>query len=314
MRVRINVQLIDAETGGHVWAERFDRDLEDIFALQDEVTQRIVEALKLNLTGGAPATPRERGKVNTQAYDYVLRARSLLLQFTAQGAVEADALLRRALEIDPSMTQINAYLAITVATSYLNGWNDAGPERLEQAYTLARKAYDADSTDAFACNALAISLMWLRRLDEAEPLARRAVELDPNFSQGFGGLGNALHFAGKHEEAIAAYEQALRLDPEFNIWMHALGRAEFTLGRYADAEATFKRRLIHMPHSDVTRAYLASLYGHTGRIDEAQRVWRELMEINPKYTPELTLRILPYQDRAPLEQFMTGLRKAGLAQ
>ena len=133
-------------------------------------------------------------------------------------------------------------------------------------------------------------------------------------TQGYGGLGNALHFAGKHEEAIAAYEQALRLDPEFNIWMHALGRAEFTLGRYADAEATFKRRLMHMPHSDVTRAYLASLYGHTGRVDDAKRMWSELMAINPKYTPELTLRILPYQDRAPLDQFMTGLRKAGLAQ
>jgi adenylate cyclase len=314
MKVRINVQLIDAETGGHVWAERFDRDLEDIFALQDEVTQKIVEALKVNLAGGAPAQPRSRGKVNTEAYDYVLRARSLLLQFTPQGAVEADALLRQALEIDPGMTQIYAYLAIAVATSYLNGWNDAGPERLEQAQALARKAYDADPTDAFACNALAISLMWLRRLDEAEPLARRAVELDPNFSQGYGGLGNALHFAGKHEEAIAAYEQALRLDPEFNIWMHALGRAEFTLERYAEAEATFKRRLIHMPYSDVTRAYLASLYGHTGRIDEAQRLWRELTEINPRYTPALTLRILPYKDRAPLDQFIEGLRKAGLTQ
>jgi adenylate cyclase len=314
MKVRINVQLIDAESGGHVWAERFDRDLEDIFALQDEVTQKIVEALKVNLAGGAPAQPRSRGKVNTKAYDYVLRARSLLLQFTPQGAIEADGLLRQALEIDPGMTQIYAYLAIAVATSYLNGWNDAGPERVEQAQALARKAYDADPTDAFSCNALAISLMWLRRLDEAEPLARRAVELDPNFSQGYGGLGNALHFAGKHEEAIAAYEQALRLDPEFNIWMHALGRAEFTLERYAEAEATFKRRLIHMPYSDVTRAYLASLYGHTGRIDEARRVWRELTEINPRYTPELTLRILPYKDRAPLDQFIEGLRKAGLTQ
>ena len=96
--------------------------------------------------------------------------------------------------------------------------------------------------------------------------------------------------------------------------MHALGRAEFTLERYAEAEATFKRRLIHMPYSDVTRAYLASLYGHTGRIDEAQRLWRELTEINPRYTPALTLRILPYKDRAPLDQFIEGLRKAGLAQ
>ncbi|HZM34845.1 MAG TPA: tetratricopeptide repeat protein [Burkholderiales bacterium] len=312
VKVRINVQLIDAETGGHVWAERFDRDLEDIFALQDEVTQKIVEALRVNLTGSELARQRERGKVNTEVYDYLLRARSCILEFTPQKVVEGRAMLERALEIDPGMTEIYALLAIADATEYLNGWGDAGPDRLEQALALARKAYAADENDAIACNALAISMMWLRRLDEAEPMARRAIELDPNFSQAHGGLGNVLHFSGRHEEAIASFEQALRLDPEFNIWMHALGRAQFTLGRYAEAEAMFRRRLIRMPHSDVTRAYLASLYGHTGRVDEAKRMWRELTEINPQYTPELTLRILPYRDRAPLDQFVEGLRKAGL--
>jgi len=312
MKVRINVQLIDAESGGHVWAERFDRDLEDIFALQDEVTQRIVEALKVNLAGGAPARQRTRGKVNTEAYDYLLRARSCILQFTPQGLAEGRAMLERALEIDPAMTQGRAYLAITVLLEYLNGWNNAGPERLEQSLALAREAYEADESSALACNALAIGLIWSRRLDEAEPLSRRAIEIDPNLSEAHGSLGNALHFAGKHEEAIAAFEQALRLDPEFHVWIHAVGRAQFALGRYAEAEATFKRRLIHMPKSDVSRAYLASLYGHTGRVDEAKRLWRELMEINPKYTPELTLRILPYKDPAPLEQFIEGLRKAGL--
>ncbi len=312
MKVRINVQLIDAETGGHVWAERFDRDLEDIFALQDEVTQKIVEALKVQLTGGGPVQQRARGKVNSEAYDTLLRARSCILQFTPQGLAEGRALLERALEVAPDMPQSRAYLAITVLLEYLNGWNNAGPERLEQTLALARKAYEADNTSALACNALAIALIWSRRLDEAEPLSRRAIEIDPNFSEAYGSLGNALHFAGRHEEAILAFEQALRLDPEFNIWMHALGRAQFTLGRYAEAEATFKRRLIHLPHSDVTRAYLASLYGHTGRVEEAQRLWRELMEINPRYTPELTLRILPYKDRAPLDHFIEGLRKAGL--
>jgi adenylate cyclase len=315
MKVRINVQLIDAESGGHVWAERFDRDLEDIFALQDEVTQKIVEALKVNLGGGEPARLRPRGEVNTEAYDYMLRARSCILRFTPQGLVEGRTMLERALEIAPALAQTakgHAYLAMTDLIEYMNGWNNAGPERLEQALALARKAYEMDETSALACNALAVALIWSRRLDEAEPLSRRAIEIDPNFSEAFGSLGNGLHFAGRHEEAIAAFEQALRLDPEFHAWIHALGRAQFALGRYAEAEATFKRRLIHMPHSDVTRAYLASLYGHTGRIDEAKRVWRELMEINPKYTPELTLRVLPYRDRAPLDQFVAGLRKAGL--
>jgi adenylate cyclase len=314
MKVRINVQLIDAESGGHVWAERFDRDLEDIFALQDEVTQKIVEALKVNLTGSEQGRPRERGKVNTEAYDYMLRARSCVLQFTPQGLAEGRALLKRALEIAPAMAQIHAYLAISCVLEYLNGWNNAGPERLEQALALARKAYEADPTSPMACNSLGVALGWLRRLDESESLIRRAIELDPNYADAHGSLGNMLHFAGRHEAAIASFEQALRLDPEFHTWIHALGRAQFALGRYAEAEASFKRRLIHMPKSDVSRAYLASLYGHSGRIDEARGLWRELMEINPRYAPELTLRILPYKDRAPLEQFVEGLRKAGLAE
>ena len=109
-------------------------------------------------------------------------------------------------------------------------------------------------------------------------------------------------------------ERALRFDPQFNMWLHAKGRVELALGRYAAAEATFKRRLIHMPTSDVTRAYLASLYGHTDRHDEARQVWGELMALNPQYTIEHTLRVLPFRDPAPLEHFVEGLRKSGLAQ
>jgi len=223
-------------------------------------------------------------------------------------------MLERALAIDPTMAAAYAGLAMALGTEYVNGWNNPGPERPAQVLEIARKGYAADENDPLVCNALAISLMWNRRLDEAERLYRRTIEMDANHAGAHGGLGNVLHFIGRQEEAIASFEQALRLDPEVHVWIHALGRAQFVLGRYAEAEASFKRRLIHMPNSDVTRAYLASLYGHSGRVEEAQAVWRELKEINPQYTPELTLRILPYKDRAPLEQFIGGLRKAGLAQ
>jgi len=314
MKVRINAQLIDAETGGHVWAERYDRDLADIFAVQDEVTRRVVDALKVSLTGREAARREYRGKVNTEAYDYLMRGRSCLLQFTAEALVEARAMLERAIAIDPGLSQVYAMLAIVYATEYLNDWNNPAADYLEQALASARKACTENEHDAIAHNAFAISLMWLGQLDEAERAARRAIALDPNLSQAYGGLGNVLHFAGRHEPAIIAFEQALRLDPEFHIWIHACGRAQFALERYDEAEANFKRRLIHMPRSDVTRAYLASLYGHTGRHAEARQIWRELMDINPKYTVEHTLRVLPYRDRAPLDQFVAGLRKAGLTQ
>ena len=313
MKVRINVQLIDAQTGGHIWAERYDRAIEDIFVLQDEVTRRIVEALRLSLTGGEQARRGERGKVNPEAYDYLIRGRSCLLQFSAQAAAEARTMLERALAIDPGLKQAYGYLAILYDTEYLNGWNNPSVDYLERALSLARKGCEENEFDAECQNAVALTLMWLRRLDEAQSAARRAIELDPNLANAHGGLGNTLHFAGQHEQAIESFERALRLDPEMNLWIHACGRAQFALERYDEAEATFKRRLIHMPKSDVTRAYLASLYGHTARPAEARNIWHELMAINPQYTIEHTVRILPYSNPAPLEQFVEGLRKAGLA-
>jgi adenylate cyclase len=314
MRVRINVQLIDAESGGHVWADRYDRDVEDIFLVQDEVTRKIVQMLEVTLTGSERARSQGRGKVNAEAYDYLIRARSCLLNFNAAALIEARAMLERALAIDPRLAQAYAVLAITCCTEYANAWNGRTASDLEHALALARKACDVDPLEPISHHSMAVALMWLRRLDEAEVQARRAIDLDPNSSVSHGALGNVLHFTGQHEQALGSLELALRLDPQFNVWMHAIGRVEFALGRYDAAEAMFKRRLIHMPATDITRAYLASLYGHTDRHDEARRVWGELMAINPQYTIEHTLRVLPYRDAAPLEQFVEGLRKSGLAQ
>ncbi len=312
-RVRITVQLIDARTDRHVWAERYDRDLEDIFLVQDEVTRKIVHTLEVTLTGSERARRQDRGKINVEAYDCLIRAKSCIQLFNAAALVEARAMLERALAIDPALAHAYAVLAICCGVEYANAWNGRTASDLKQALALARKACEVDAFEAVSHHALAVALMWLRRLDEAESAARRAIELDANSAPSHGALGNVLHFTGRHEQALESFEQALRLDPEFNVWMHALGRALFALGRYMEAEATFKRRLIHMPASDVTRAYLASLYGHTDRQDEARGVWRELMEINPQYTIEHTLRVLPYTNPAPLEQFVEGLRKAGLA-
>ncbi len=314
MRVRINVQLIDAESGGHVWADRYDRDLEDIFLVQDEVTRKIVQTLEVTLTRSETARRQDRGKVNVEAYDHLIRAKSCILHFNAAGMVEARAMLERAVAIDPGLAQAYAYLSVICFTEYVNAWNGRTASDLELGLSLARRACEADPFEPASHDALAIALMWMRRSEEAEAAARRALELDPNSSQGHGTLGSVLHFAGQHELAIELLEQALRLDPQFHVWMHSLGRAQFTLGRFADAESTFTRRLIHMPASDVTRAYLASLYGHTDRHDEARRVWEELMAINPRYTIEHARQVLPYRDPAPFEHFVQGLRKAGLTQ
>jgi adenylate cyclase len=313
MRVRINVQLIDAESGGHIWADRYDRDVEDIFLVQDEVTRKIVQMLEVTLTGSEANRSHSRGKISAEAYDYLMRARSCLLAFNAAALIEARTMLERALAIDERLAPAYALLALSFGTEYVNAWNGRTADDLEQALALARKACEVDPLEPLSHHSMAVTLMWQRRLEEAEAEARRAIELDPNSSASHGALGNILHYTGRHEQALESLELALRLDPQFNVWMHSIGRAQFAIGRYEQAEATFKRRLIFMPTSDITRAYLASLYGHTDRLPEARRVWDELMVINPRYTIEHTMGVLPYTDPAPLERFVDGLRKAGLA-
>jgi adenylate cyclase len=211
------------------------------------------------------------------------------------------------------MAQAYAYLAIARGVEYANAWNGRTADDLEESLAVARKACETDPLEPMSHHALSNALMWLRRLEEAERAARRSLALDPNSAQGHGTLGIILDFSGRHAEAVESLGQALRLDPQFSLWRHAQGRAQFALEHYAEAEVSFKRRLIHMPGSDVTRAYLASLYGHTGRHDEAGNIWRELMALHPEYAIELTLRVLPYNSPAPLEHFVAGLRKAGLA-
>ena len=312
-RVRITAQLIDAQTGGHLWVERFDRELADIFAVQDEVTRRIVDALKVRLTAPEHSRREQRGRVNAEGYDYVIRGRMSLVRGTQESAKESRALLERALEIDNRFAPAYANLALVHLQEFINGWNGAGEEHLKRGLELANKALEADPNEALGYHALTLVNLWRRDYEAAELAVERALELDPNFGAGFVALGEVLDFTGRHGDAIKAFERGLRLDPEFDLAVHLLGRAQLGMGRYAEAEQSFKRRLALNPHSDMSRVYLASLYGSIGRHEEARHVWDEMLAINPQFSIERLQRTIPYRDPAWFERVVDGLRKAGIA-
>ncbi len=312
-RVRVTAQLIDAQTGGHLWAERYDRDVEDIFAVQDEVTRHIVEALKVRLTPNERVRREGRGKINAEAYDLLAKARSTVYRFTAESVLECRKLLDRALQLDPDFSRAYALLAMAHGAEYLNNWNGANLDHIRRAVDFALKAREKDENEPRAHQALAMMKLLLREYEEAERAAERAIELDANFDGGYVTLGQIHDFTGRHESAIGLFEQAMRLDPEFHLTLHILGRAQMQAGRYDEAERNFLRRLERVPRTDMTRAYLASLYGITGRIEDARRVWKEMLEINPKFSIEHLRRVLPYKDPAKFERLIEGVRKAGLA-
>ncbi|WOS63449.1 adenylate/guanylate cyclase domain-containing protein [Sinorhizobium fredii] len=311
-RIRINAQMIDGTTGGHLWAERYDRGLEDIFAVQDEVTRTIVNALRVKLTTGEEERREGRGKVDPEAYDLLVRARQAILQFNSQSSMEARSMLQRAIAIDPGLAAAYASLSIIALTDFINRWNGATPEDLTQALDLAQKAIDTDDTEPLGPHALSLALSWMRRLDEAEVAAQRAIELDPNLASGYTALGTIRDFQGRHEDALPLYAQAHRLDPQFDLSLHFQGRALLSLGRYDEAESVLKRRLTLSPRSDMTRFYLACLYGRIGRHEEARRYWREVLEVNPNFSVDHLRRALPYRNPNLLDRLVDGLREAGV--
>jgi adenylate cyclase len=200
-----------------------------------------------------------------------------------------------------------------LTTEFVNGWNNARAEQLVRAVELANKGIEVDSGDPWSYVALAYGHLYLKQFGEAERAAERSIELAPNFAAGHGILGRVRDYAGSPADAIDCFETALRLDPQVpDIYLQFLGHAQFSLGRYTEAEATFKRRLIRNPHSDVSRVFLASLYGHTCRLEEARTAWREALEINPEYPLERMRAVVPYKDPSRFDFLLDGLCKAGL--
>ncbi len=311
-RVRINAQLIDGSTGTHLWAERYDGQLEDIFGLQDEVTREVVDALKVTLTEGEVSRREARGKVNPEAYDCYVRARAGIFAFTPKAMQDSRSLLERAIALDPGLAPAYATLSLIYSMEHMNAWNDADPGHLDRDMALAREALEKDGDEPQAHHALALVQMWRGQLEEAENAASRAIALDPNFSGAFTAIGSIRDYAGNHEGALDALRHAIRLDPEYDIALQFLGRTLFWLERYDEAETAFRERLVKMPRSDTTRAFLASLYGHTGRYDDAREMWRELYEINPDFSVAHLRHVLPYRDASWYDRFVHGLRQAGL--
>ncbi|NIR27827.1 MAG: tetratricopeptide repeat protein [Gammaproteobacteria bacterium] len=312
-RVRITAQLIDGITGGHLWAERYDRDLHDIFLVQDEVTQHIVEALRVRLS------PDERDRIgaastrNVEAYDFALRGRELLLRFTADTNAEAQTLFEKAIEMDSKFSTAYSMLAVTLLTNYINNWNDATEETLERGLRLAMTAVELDPRGSQGYWALALAHMWKRDLDRAIAEIEKAVALDPNNSHALASRGHIFSYAGRAVEAIESLENSMRLDPHYpHLHLHFLAHAHFVQGNYAEAVALLKRRIRLHPETDTSRVLLASCFGHLGRENEAKKAWGEAITINPSYSLERKARILPYKNPADWDRFMEGLRKAGL--
>ncbi|WP_132955218.1 winged helix-turn-helix domain-containing tetratricopeptide repeat protein [Rhizobium sp. BK251] len=303
-RVRINAQLVDAVSGDHLWAERFDRSLEDIFAVQDEVTAKIVEALLGRLR--APP-PRNRPK-NLEAYDLCVRARRLM-DDSPQSAQEAHLMLTRAVFLDPEYAEAYRWLAM----NHWMGWvHSGGPEEPARrvALELARKAVAIDPNDAGCRWILAYLLAYERSFAEADAEFARAIELDPNEADTFAALSDIAVLAGRVDEGLEHIAKAFRLNPFPASWYYlALGQAQYAAGDYEAAVETLRRDETYRTSS---RRFLAASLAQLGRLDEARAEAELFLVGNPHFTTSHWAATEPFRDAATLKHFVDGFRKAGL--
>ena len=277
-RVRVTAQLIDATTGDHVWAEQFDRDLSDIFAVQDELTQKIVSALKVKLTADERGRLISKRTIVPEAYSFFLRGRESAWHQTRPDNIEARNLLGRAVAMAPDLAAAHAYIAFTHVNDFMNGWGYRPERSLATGLEIAQRAVVMDEDDPQAHFALAVALLWNRELDKALAEARRCLALAPGSAEGHLTIARIQIFRGDPADAIEMASEYMRLDPLYRAQtLHFLAEAQIALGCYEEAVALLRQRLDREPHSETSYALLASCYGHLGKIDESRAAWEEVL-------------------------------------
>jgi tetratricopeptide (TPR) repeat protein len=311
-RVRITAQLVDANTGGHLWAERYDRDLKDIFSLQDEVTQKIVTALVVKLTEDEKERIRHKGTDNIEAYDYILRGMDYFFRFTKEANDMAREMFVKATALDSKYAVAYSWLGWTYWMEWSFGWSQ-DVRSLEKAFELAQKAILIDYYMSKTYNLLGKVYLWKKQYDQATSALEKSIALNPSDADGLVGLGSVLCFGGRPKEATDLIKKAILLNPIPPVWyFHTLGHAYFLTEQYEEAIATLKRVLNRNPNFWPAHIYLVASYVHLGQNKKAQVEATELLKIKPNYSLESGRQRLPYKDQAVAERLYNSLRKAGL--
>ena len=316
-RVRVTGQLIDAASGAHIWADRFDRDLTDIFAVQDELTQEIIAALKIKLSEAEKALIVGSGTKNVDAHDFFLRGVSWLsaTKETAKCSTEATACFRRAIELDPNYAAPYAGLGLGVHNGLSEPLERYVPRRHWTRPSVLSTSRSPKTTKILSPITSPPCLACGRRITSDGPVRPTGpCRSIPTTRSRINARGLVHVYTGEPAKADPYIEQAIRLDPAQQQYRHFLGTAYFVAGNYETAAAIFKDRIAMTPTTDLSRAFLASALGHLGRVEEARQIWRELKEINPRYSYVDHFGRLPFRNPADADKFTDGLRKAGLVE
>jgi len=312
-RLRITAQLIDAMTGKHLWAERYDRDFKDIFALQDEITMEIMHSLAVKLTEGERLRLRSRGTNNLKALEKLFEAVPYIRAFNIESNVTARQLSEEVIALDPEFAAGYDMLACTHFMDVHLGSSKSPRKSLVQATKLLQKAIFLDENYAQAHSHLCHVYAMQRQYEKAIAEGEKAVALNPNSDSALVWLGMAMDWVGRSEEAIALYKKAMRLSPfPPSFYYLQLGHAYRSTERYKEAITEYKKALHLTPRNVIAFSSLAICYSLLGQEEEAHAAAAEVMRISPKFSLDSLAKRLPYKNPADIELYVNALRKAGL--
>ena len=320
-RIRVSAELVDAQTGHHLWADRYDRSLAEIFAVQDELIRTIVSTLDRRIDVAGRLRTAAMSDSSLRAYDLYLRAAAAQDRNTKVDYQYAQTYLERAIELDPGLAQAHHHLSLVKFFLWMERWVEDLDRFFAEAFDAAREALARDDTDSMVQAHLGMLHMYRREFDEAGPRFAEALRLNPNDSRALGLYGLYLAAIGRAEQGIEQFEQAERLNPLRPSWLNRLkGIACFSAGRYADAIAAFRANEAAPVNQE--RGWLAASCAQAGRLDEARAHLRDFLcvaEREMAVLPAPTVgawmscwRPIEYRHDHDFDRLFDGLRKAGL--
>lgn len=314
-RVRVAAQLVDALNGRHIWAERYDRELDDIFAVQDEITEAIAAAVAPSFVSAEARRVDRKPPEDFDAWDHVMRGHWRLWRLGKENVADARREFERAIECDPNSAIAYSGLAGAITMEMMFGWTDSPELAAEEAYRAATRAIELDDGDASAHGTLAFVHFFGRRPDAAIESCERALALNPNLAFAEAVLASVYCWTGEYDATIRHIERSERLsprDPVLNLFGIAQATAEFCAGRYEKA-ADLARKVTDMsPNSPSAWRMLTSSSALSGRDDDARAALSHLLQLAPGLTVAHCRRTVPTNQTAYLETYLDGLRKAGL--
>ena len=316
-RIRVTAQLVDATTGHHLWAKRFDREMKELFAIQDEITKEIAVAFQVELTSGEQARIWYKGTKNLEAWGFIAKGHVFFSRFTKGDNARARDLFDRAVKIDSKNAFAWTMLAWTHWVDAFFGYSESRAESFKRAVELAKKALSLDDTISDVYALMGGISLFQRQYDKAIAAGQKSIALGPNSATSHVLFGYTMTCVGRFEEAISLIKEGMRLTPHYPAYcLNHLGRAYFQTGRYQEALATYKQLLESSRKGEfnplIVHLNLAATYIMLGREEEARAHAAEVLKINSNFSLEWVRKVSIYKDPAHLERSLDALCKAGV--